>query len=116
MVTPASASIMSSTSMKLHPRRAATSGPRVVLPEPMKPVRTMPARVTELVEACTNFSLALTCLQGERLGHPTPTPIPGRKILVSLSSRGVRCKIVQKQKELPAKSSDKELRDCFGLF
>ena len=41
MGMPASASITSSASMKLQPRRAATSGPTVVLPEPMKPVRTM---------------------------------------------------------------------------
>ena len=41
MVTPASASITSSTSMNFQPRRAASSGPTVLLPEPMKPVRTM---------------------------------------------------------------------------
>src|SRR5271157_5673425 len=41
MVAPASASITSSTSRKVQPRRPATSGPTVLLPEPMKPVRTM---------------------------------------------------------------------------
>ena len=41
IAAPASASITLSTSTKCQPRRAATSGPTVDLPDPMKPVRTM---------------------------------------------------------------------------
>ena len=48
MVTPASASMASSTSTNFQPRRRATSGPTVVLPEPMKPVRTMRRGTTDV--------------------------------------------------------------------
>ena len=41
MVQPASAAITSSASTKLQPSRRASSGPTVLLPEPMKPVSTM---------------------------------------------------------------------------
>ncbi len=41
IVQPASASITSSTSTNRQPSRAASNGPTVLLPEPMKPVSTM---------------------------------------------------------------------------
>src|ERR1035438_7906178 len=99
MVAPASASITSSTSTNLQPSFAATNGPTVVLPEPMKPVRTMRRGAADCAEAFIELVYRLTCLHGERSGT-YPHPYFGRKILVFLRLQTwVRCKIV-KTKEL----------------
>ncbi|SPE24885.1 hypothetical protein SBA5_470006 [Candidatus Sulfotelmatomonas gaucii] len=76
IVQPASAAITSSTSTKLQPSRRATSGPTVVLPEPMKPVSTM-QRGNALVEEeswdgaviLSSISTRLHCESWRRAGR-----------------------------------------------